>query len=325
MSEELAVYEAGEIEPAKGEFRNEFDVATLLPTVGTLSDEVVELANQRGLWDVIDPETIDIREDGIVYCNWTEYAKRLNAAFPLQWGIVPQGMPKMHDDLVVWGFWLVIKGVLCGFALGEQKYQSKNARMTYTDACEGAKSNALMRLCKGIGLFPELWKPQFIKAWKAEYAETRKEEGKTKWYLKNSIFREKVEGVIEGTSGTSTEKTEKIAEPKEIKVYPPEVLKAKILEKAGKIANQIASGHRKGATEYERGLLAASINKIVETDADRHAICGWLVGEPSTKNMSADYVLALLSWLAVKKFDDEPSLAAGDEAASILEEISKEK
>jgi len=37
--------------------------------------------------------------------------------------------------------------------------------------CEGAKSNALMRLCKGLGIGTELWKPSFIKQWKEKYAE----------------------------------------------------------------------------------------------------------------------------------------------------------
>jgi hypothetical protein len=45
--------------------------------------------------------------------------------------------------------------------------------MNYTDACEGAKSNALMRLCKEIGIGLELWNPQFINSWKSRFAEKK--------------------------------------------------------------------------------------------------------------------------------------------------------
>jgi len=42
-----------------------------------------------------------------------------------------------------------------------------------------------MRLCKGLGMGLELWKPEFIRNWKAKYAETYTDkEGKTKWRKK---------------------------------------------------------------------------------------------------------------------------------------------
>jgi hypothetical protein len=82
-------------------------------------------------------------------------------------------MPKFtrESDMIYWGFYLVIQGSFSGFAIGEQKYQPSNATMTYGDACEGAKSNALMRLCKGLGISLELWKPSFVKNWREKYAE----------------------------------------------------------------------------------------------------------------------------------------------------------
>jgi hypothetical protein len=103
-----------------------------------------------------------------------EYVTRLRKAFGIQWAIIPQGMPKFMKDseMIYWGFYLVIEGKLSGFAIGEQKYQPTNPTMTYGDACEGAKSNALMRLCKGLGMSLELWKPSFVKKWREKYAET---------------------------------------------------------------------------------------------------------------------------------------------------------
>jgi hypothetical protein len=43
--------------------------------------------------------------------------------------------------------------------------------MTWSDASEGAKSNALMRLCKELGIGRELWTLSFINKWKEEHAE----------------------------------------------------------------------------------------------------------------------------------------------------------
>ena len=185
--EETALVNAqtGEIVEEKTSFQNTFDVSRMLTTAGKieLTEEQEEI-----LYAPVDEDDIEIRPDGLVYAPWMEYALRLRKTFGLQWALIPQGMPTFKDNFIYWGFWLVIKGHLCSYAIGEQKYftQSKAGKdfMTYGDACEGAKSNALMRLCKGVGISLELWKPSFIRKWKGTYAETYKKEGKTYWKKK---------------------------------------------------------------------------------------------------------------------------------------------
>jgi len=114
-----------------------------------------------------------------------EYVTRLRNAFGMNWSIIPQGMPKLNENLIRWGFWLIVRGSLMGYAIGEQEYHPGNATMSYTDACEGAKSNALMRLCKGVGISLELWKPSFIREWKLKYAETYTDnKSKLRWRKK---------------------------------------------------------------------------------------------------------------------------------------------
>lgn len=54
-------------------------------------------------------------------------------------------------------------------ARGEQDYFEESP-MTFATAAEGAKSNALVRCCKDLGIASELWDPQFIRAWKDKYA-----------------------------------------------------------------------------------------------------------------------------------------------------------
>ncbi|WKZ17649.1 MAG: hypothetical protein QY310_09405 [Candidatus Jettenia sp. CY-1] len=150
---------------------NDFDkeIEKLIPTCGT-----VELTEQQkqALFRPVNEQDIEIRPDGLIYLPWVEYVSRLKEAFGLNWAIVPQGMPKHNGDYLVWGFHLIIQGKLAGFAIGEQEYNPDNAYMSWSDACEGAKSNALMRLCKGIGISLELWKPSFVNAWKEKYAES---------------------------------------------------------------------------------------------------------------------------------------------------------
>jgi len=153
----------------------------LIPTVGT-----IKLTKEQGeiLYADVDKESVEIRPDGLIYLPWMEYVTRLQKAFGMSWGIIPDGQPRQMGLFILWGFYMVIGGKLAGFAIGEQKYQPNNPMMTWGDACEGAKSNALMRLCKGLGISLELWQPKFIKEWIKEYAESYDDKGKMRWRKK---------------------------------------------------------------------------------------------------------------------------------------------
>lgn len=160
-------------ETRKGELEslNDFDeqIETLVPTCGTIT---LTEEQKKILYASVNENDIEIRPDGLIYLPWTEYLSRLRDAFGMNWAIVPQGMPKPVGDYILWGFYLVVQGKLAGFAIGEQEYHATNKKMTWGDACEGSKSNALMRLCKGLGVSLELWRPSFVRQWKEKYAET---------------------------------------------------------------------------------------------------------------------------------------------------------
>jgi hypothetical protein len=147
------------------EFTNE--ITKMISMAGTiiLTDQEKDI-----LFAPVDESLVEIRPDGLIYLPWMEYVRRLREAFGIGWALIPQGMPKIKDTYITWGFWLVIRGVLCGFAIGEQEWRIDNATMSGTDACEGAKSNALMRLLKGIGICIELWQPSFVRSWKTKHA-----------------------------------------------------------------------------------------------------------------------------------------------------------
>lgn len=143
------------------------EIAAIIHKAGT-----IKLTDKQKtiLYASVDEKDIEIRPDGFIYLPWMEYETRLREAFGLEYAIIPQGLPRLENNLVLWGHWLIIRGCPMGFSFGQQEYFPYNKTMSWGDAIEGAKSNALMRLCKGLGITLALWKPSFIKAWKAKYA-----------------------------------------------------------------------------------------------------------------------------------------------------------
>jgi hypothetical protein len=167
------------------------EIRKMLTTAGTL-----ELTKEQNdiLFAPLKDNEIYIKPDGLIYLTWTKYASRLSRAFGTSWTLVPQGMPKISDNnLIIWGFHLIVKGIYCGFSIGEQQYHD-NKRMSYGEACEGAKSNALTRLCKSLGIGLELWDKQFINEWLSKYADKKWDQqagggrGRYEWFLKPNAF-----------------------------------------------------------------------------------------------------------------------------------------
>ena len=187
------------------------EMEKLIPFAGTI--EITE-DQKKILFAPVKEESIEIRSDGLVYLPWMEYVSRLRDAFGISWAIIPYGMPKPLGGFLYWPFYLMIQGKLAGFAIGEQEYPPPgNLRMTYGDATEGAKSNALMRLCKGIGISLELWKPSFVRGWKEKYGETYTDDkGKTKWRKKNGKQGMEVMEIEENIEETHKKSEKKCAE-----------------------------------------------------------------------------------------------------------------
>ena len=202
---------------------NALQVHVNVGTVGTLelSPETEEV-----LAEPLKEEEVKIRPDGLVYLPWTWYADRLNRAFgQLKWGLVPQGAPQSKDTgnnnvLVIWGNWLIIKGVPVGFAVGETSYRTNNNTMSYADAIEGAKSISLARNCKILGMSPQLWDAEWCATWKKKYAEQYDNgNGKTLW-RKKSVKAAKLESKKPETVKADVQANEQADENIDT-VFPP--------------------------------------------------------------------------------------------------------
>jgi hypothetical protein len=90
------------------------------------------------------------------------------------------------------------------------------------------------------------------------------------------------------------------------------------------VANKSTRFATKSVSEQERNVLASCMNNTFQgVEIDRHAFCKWISGDPSTKTMRAEYALALLDWLDVRKFDDLPDPLSLQEAQAALASILK--
>lgn len=174
------------------------EMRKIILTGGTLQ---VTKEQNKILFAEFKDTDVSMKPDGLIYLPWIKYSARLTEAFGgTGWVLIPEGMPKENNSVIYWGFHLVIKGVYCGFSIGEQQYFN-NGRMTYGEACEGAKSNALTRLCKGLGIGIKLWDKNFIEGWLNKYAVFSWEED-PKTQKRKRVYKLKGNPTVEGTTNT---------------------------------------------------------------------------------------------------------------------------
>ncbi|QRV72356.1 genome maintenance protein [Ceratobasidium sp. AG-Ba] len=115
----------------------------------------------------IEPNDVEIKPDGLLYLPEIKYRRILNRAFgPGGWGLAPRSGINVSTKIVSREYALVCLGRMVSVARGEQEYFDPEGIPT---AAEGAKSNALMRCCKDLGVASELWDPRFIREFKSKY------------------------------------------------------------------------------------------------------------------------------------------------------------
>ena len=151
------------------EFNNEFNIQKVVNTISKLQYSESEL---KVLHAPFEDDDLDIKSTGIVYAPWVSFVRRIRTAFKGSYMFLPHGEPRPSADgkLIVWPHYFFIKGHLVNYAIGECPYIPTNLQMSYGDAIEGSKSNAIMRCCKGIGIGLELWDRKFTEKWKEKNA-----------------------------------------------------------------------------------------------------------------------------------------------------------
>ncbi|KAI8921951.1 mitochondrial genome maintenance MGM101 [Powellomyces hirtus] len=116
----------------------------------------------------IEHKDIEVKPDGMLYLPEIKYRRILNKAFgPGGWGLIPRGPHTVNNKNLSREYALFCLGRFVAQARGEQDYFNEDGLPT---ASEGAKSNALMRCCKDLGIASELWDPVFIDEFKSQHA-----------------------------------------------------------------------------------------------------------------------------------------------------------
>ncbi|EPQ28163.1 uncharacterized protein PFL1_04490 [Pseudozyma flocculosa PF-1] len=115
----------------------------------------------------INEQDVEIKPDGLIYLPEIKYRRILNKAFgPGGWGMAPRSETNVGQGIVSREWVLICNGRFVATARGEQEFFKPSGVPT---ASEGAKSNALMRCCKDLGVASELWDPRFIRQFRKKH------------------------------------------------------------------------------------------------------------------------------------------------------------
>ena len=182
---DLAPRLAAELEggPARPQFMTGFDGMAAAP----FPEEA-----RKVLAAHVPPEAVEIKPDGIVFVPGVYYRRQLTRAFGAGgWAIVPRGPARAMNDLVIYPGALYCLGRFVAEAVGECTYR-QNSNMSYASCVEAAKTDALSRCCKDLGMATELWDAAWREQWKADYAEKyegEKWDGRAKAMKRATLWR----------------------------------------------------------------------------------------------------------------------------------------
>ncbi len=168
---------------------------------------------------ILPDEAHDILPTGEVYVGQVHYRRLLSEVFgPGGWALVPRG-PYAKEGLTIVREYALVGpgGRFISEAMGEADYQPNNPRMSYASACEAAKSNALTRCCKDIGIASECWDKRWCEQWIAKHAVKvwRKQQKRRNGELGEFQWRRKDAAPFydEGKERAETQKGEPQCEP----------------------------------------------------------------------------------------------------------------
>lgn len=134
----------------------------------------------------LSPEEVEVKPDGALYLPESRYRRVLGKAFGAGgWCLVPRGAHSLNGGVLSREYALYCGGRFISQARGHAAIQAfSNPAM----ASEVVRSNALMRVCKDLGLGNELWDPTYCNSWRATYAIRRTDaNGKVRWSKKETL------------------------------------------------------------------------------------------------------------------------------------------
>jgi hypothetical protein len=113
-------------------------------------------------------------KEHLIYIEHAYLRDRLNQVFgPGQWAIIPRNRwaedfrtaKNVEASRVYVEAMLLIRGCFVAEAVGDMVYYKNNDSQNYGDAVEGAKTAALRRCAKELGIGLQAWKKDFCEGW----------------------------------------------------------------------------------------------------------------------------------------------------------------
>lgn len=118
-------------------------------------------------------------DQNLIYCEYSALKNRLSSSIGIgQWSAkvlghwkesIEMGNPPKPATRVYVEVELHIRGYKVGHGIGDMVYYPSNAKMSYSDAFEGAKTNAFRRATKDFGLCSQVYSKEWCEAWKVKY------------------------------------------------------------------------------------------------------------------------------------------------------------
>jgi len=132
---------------------------------------VIQPDEEKKLDEPIDEMNIEIRPDGLIYPPQVFWRDKLNQTFGRgQWALIKHKSAKDPErDKVYYDGSLIVRNCFVARASGEAEYHISNPMQSWASVEEAAKSDCLGRCCKDLGIFKELWQPNFVRNWIKKY------------------------------------------------------------------------------------------------------------------------------------------------------------
>ena len=132
----------------------------------------------------LNPAEVEIKPDGALYLPESRYRKVLFRAFGAGgWSLIPRGAHSLAYGVLSREYALFCNGRFVSQVRGHASIQGfSNPAM----ASEVVRSNALMRVCKDLGVGNELWDSTYCTAWRENRAIRNIANGKVRWQKKDN-------------------------------------------------------------------------------------------------------------------------------------------
>ena len=249
----------------------------------------------------LDDKDIEVKPDGILYLPEIKYRRILNKAFgPGGWCLVPKSSYKIERGYIIQEYVLICKGQFVSQAVGEQTIDEMGYK-TIGSSLEGAKSNALMRCCKDLGIASELWDPSFVISWKAKHVEEVYCEHVLKKNTKK-LYRRKDRQIsypwVEKKNNTTFRKETLVTIPDQVSINPEEV-EPSMFDQISSQDDTPSSQQQQTGFKFDPkkvipfGKFKGKMIDDVKNDKDFSSYISFL----ETKNIQPSYVSALRQYV----------------------------